>query len=258
MKKILIALVILIALIAAGAYYLLGNLDNIVKSAIEKYGSEVTGTSVDVGSVSIKLAEGSATINNFTVGNPKGFDTDYLFSMKTTRVQLDTSNISSELIVIKEVLLDGPSINYELSANGSNVDAIKNNLGSSSSDSSSDSSSSEGPKIIIKNFVIKNGEVMASSDMVKGKTLKTKLPKIHMTNLGGSSGGTANEITKQIIDELLKQIGAAAKNLDLSSLMSEEMLKEMGKNKLNDATGGTLEKIEEMGGDAGEKLKKLF
>ena len=257
MKKILIALVILIALIAAGAYYFLGNLDSIVKSAIEKYGSEVTGTSVDVGSVSIKLTEGSATIGNFTVGNPKGFDSDHLFSMNTTRVQIDTSKLSKDLIVIKEVLLDGPSINYELSADGSNVDAIKNNVGSSSS-SSSDSASSAGPKIIIKNLIIQNGEVMASSSMIKDKTLNTKLPKVHMTNLGGSSGGTPDEITKQIIDELLKQIGAAAKNLDLSSLMSEEMLKEMGKSKLNDATGGTLEKIEEMGGGAGEKLKKLF
>ncbi|MEM8845182.1 MAG: hypothetical protein AAGB35_09085, partial [Pseudomonadota bacterium] len=232
MKKVLIVLIILIAIVAAGVYYVLGNLDSIVKSAIEKNGSEVTGTSVDVGSVSIKLTEGSATIDNFKVGNPKGFDSDYLFSMNKTRVQIDTSRLSTDLIVIKEVLLDGPSINYELSANGSNVDAIKKNVESSSSGSSSSESSSgsSGPKIIIQNLVIQNGEVMASSSMVKGQTLKTKLPRVQMTNLGGSSGGTSEEISKQIIDELLQQIGAAAKNLDLSKLMNTEMLEKMGKD----------------------------
>ena len=257
MKKVLIGLVVLVIIIAAAAYYVLGNLDSIVEHAIEKYGSEALKTSVEVGSVNIKLTEGSAQINDLTIDNPKGFKTDYLFHMGTTRVQLDPKRLSAELIVIKEVLLDGPSVNYELSMKGSNVDALIKNLESASGGSSDSSGSSgSGPKLIIENFIFSNGEVVATSNVVKDKTLKTKLPKIHMTNLGGSSGGTPEEITKQVVNELLREIAKAAKNLDLSSLMNEEMLKELGKGKLNDATGGELEKLEESG--AVDKLKKLF
>ncbi|MEM7304603.1 MAG: hypothetical protein AAF372_03635 [Pseudomonadota bacterium] len=261
MKKVLIGLVVLILIIAAGIYYVLGNLDSIVEHAIEKYGSEALKTSVEVGSVNIKLTEGLAQINDLEIDNPKGFKTDYLFYMGTTRVQLDVKRISSELIVIKEVLLDGPSINYELSMKGSNVETLIKNMGSSSSGGSSDSGSSSGgsgPKLIIENFIFKDGEVVATSNVVKDKTLKTKLPKIHMTNLGGSSGATPEEITKQVMNELLKEIAKAAKNLDLSSLMNEEMLKELGKGKLNEASGGALEKLEGEGGGAVDKLKKLF
>jgi hypothetical protein len=172
-------------------------------------------------------------------------------------VQLDPKRLSAELIVIKEVLLDGPSVNYELSMKGSNVDALIKNLESASGGSSDSSGSSgSGPKLIIENFIFSNGEVIATSNVVKDKTLKTKLPRIHMTNLGGSSGGTPEEITRQVVNELLREIAKAAKNLDLSSLMNEEMLKELGKGKLNEATGGELKKLEE--GGAVDKLKKLF
>ena len=255
MKKVLIGLVVLIIIIAAAIYYVLGNLDSIVEAAIEKHGSAALKTSVDVGSVSINLKEGSAQINDLTIDNPKGFETDYLFFMGTTRVQLDVKRISSELIVIKEVLLDGPSVNYELSMKGSNVDALLKNLESapSSGSSKSGSADSSGPKLIIENFIFSNGEVVATSNVVRDRTLETKLPKIHMTNLGGSSGGTPEEITKQVVNELLKEIAKAAKNLDLSSLMNEEMLKELGKGKLNEATGGVLENE-----GAVDKLKKLF
>lgn len=255
MKKILIGMVVIVIVIAAAIYYVLGNLDSIVESAIEKHGSEALKTSVDVGSVSIQLKEGAAQINDLTIDNPKGFDADYLFFMGTTRVQLDVKRISAELIVIKEVLLDGPSVNYELSMKGSNVDALLKNLESAPSGGSAESSSadSSGPKLIIENFIFSNGEVVATSNVMKEKSLETKLPKIHMTNLGGSSGGTPEEITKQVVNELLREIAKAARKLDLNSLMNEEMLKELGKGKLNEATGGALENE-----GAVDKLKKLF
>ena len=254
MKKVLIGLVVIVIVIVAAIYYVLGNLDSIVESAIEKHGSEALKTSVDVGSVSIQLKEGAAQINDLTIDNPKGFDTDYLFFMGTTRVQLDVKRISAELIVIKEVLLDGPSVNYELSMKGSNVDALLKNLESASGGSAESSSAdSSGPKLIIENFIFSNGEVVATSNVMKEKSLETKLPKIHMTNLGGSSGGTPEEITKQVENELLREIAKAARKLDLNSLMNEEMLKELGKGKLNEATGGALENE-----GAVDKLKKLF
>ena len=256
MKKVLIGLVVIVIVIAAAIYYVLGNLDSIVESAIEKHGSEALKTSVDVGSVSIQLKEGAAQINDLTIDNPKGFDTDYLFFMGTTRVQLDVKRISSELIVIREILLDGPSVNYELSMKGSNVDALLKNLQSAPaepSDSTGGDSGTSGPKLIIENFIFSNGQVVATSNVMKEKSLETKLPKIHMTNLGGSSGGTPEEITKQVVNELLREIAKAARKLDLNSLMNEEMLKELGKGKLNEATGGALENE-----GAVDKLKKLF
>ncbi len=256
MKKILISILVLTVVIAVGAYYLLGNLDNIVKAAIEKYGSEVTQTSVGVGGVKIGLSDGLGAISNLSVANPKGFSNKHLFKMDNTSVQLSLERTTTELIVIEQILLDGPSIVYELSKNGSNVDAVKKNVeaytaGGSGSDESS------GPKLIIENLIIKNGEVEVSSDMVKGKTLSTPLPAIHLRDIGKDSGGaTPGEVAKKVIAVLTNQIGSAASKLDLRSLMNEEMLKQLGKEKLN-IDDKALDKLKDIGG-AGEKLKKLL
>ena len=258
MKKIILSLVVLIVIVVAGAYFLLGNLDNIVKAAIEKYGTEVTQTRVKVGGVKIGLTDGKGSISNLKISNPQGFNTDYLFHMDTISVGLDTGKLSTDLIVVKQILLDGPSIIYELSKNGSNVDVIKKNVEKLSSNGS-DSGSSSGPKVIIENLIIKNGDVQVSSSMVKGKTLSTKLPTIHMRDIGKHKGGaTPTEIAQEIIKVLTKHIGAAAGKLDLRTLMDQEMLKNLGEKKIKDVEGKALDKLKDIGGETGDKLKKLF
>lgn len=258
MKKLLISLVVLTVIIAVGAYFLLGNLDNIVKAAIEKYGSEVTQTRVGVGGVKIGLTDGLGSISNLRVGNPKGFSGDHLFQMDNTSVQLSLERTTTELIIIEQVLLDGPSISYELSKNGSNVDVVKKNVDAFAG-GGSDSGESGGPKLIIENLIIKNGKVQVTSDMVKGKILKTPLPAIHLRDIGKDSGGaTPAEVAKKVIAVLTKQIGSAAGKLDLRSLMDDEMLKKLGADKIKDVEGEAMDKLKDIGGGAGDKLKKLF
>ena len=258
MKKILIVLIVLVIIIAGAAYYLLSNLDNIVEAAIEKYGSEVTQTSVEVSSVHIGLTDGLGTITNLVIGNPKGFDSDYLFQMDNIGVQLDLENISKDLIVINQIMLDGPSIIYELNNSKSNVDAVKKNVDAytGSSSESNESDQSAGPKLIIENFIIKNGDVKTVSNMVTDKTLSTKLPTIHLRDIGKNTGGAAsNEIAKIIIAELTKHIKAAASNIDLRSLMNEEVLKKLGADKIKPKD---VEKLKGLEKEVGDKLKKMF
>ena len=258
MKKILISLVVLTVIIAVGAYYLLGNIDNIVKASIEKYGSEATQTSVGVSGVKIGLSDGLGSISNLSVANPKGFSSNDLFQMDSTSVQLSLERTSTEVIVIERVLLDGPSITYELSKGGSNIDVIKKNVDAYTSGAPG-SGESSGPKLIIENLIIKNGDIQVTSNMVKGKTLSTPLPAIHLRDIGKDKGGaTPAEVAKKVIAVLTKQIGSTAGKLDLRSLMDEEMLKQLGQEKLKDTGGKTMDKLKNIGDGAGEKLKKLF
>ena len=257
MKKLLIGLIVLVVIIVGAAYFLLGNLDNIIKAAIEKYGSEVTQTSVDVGGVRIGLSDGLGSITNLTIGNPKGFKSDHLFHMDNIEVQLDLEKISKDVIVINQIIMDGPSIVYELGKGGSNVDVIKKNVDAYVGGGSDGGSS--GPKVIIDNLIIKNGDVNVSSNMVKGKTLSTKLPAIHMRDIGKDTGGvTSAEVAKKIISVLTKQVGLAAGKLDLHSLMDEDMLKKLGADKLKGTEGKAVDKLKEYGSGADGKLKKLF
>ena len=258
MKKLLIGLIVLVVIIVGAGYFLLGNLDNIVKAAIEKYGSEVTQTHVGVGSVKIGLTDGLGSISNLKIGNPKGFKSDYLFHMDNIGVQLDLKKLSQEVIVINQIVIDGPSITYELTKDGSNVDAIKKNV-DAYAEGSSDGGDSDGPKLIIENLIVKNGDIQVLSSMMKGKTLSTKLPAIHMRDIGKDLGGAIPaEVAKEVITILTKQVSTAAGKLDLRSLMDEEMLQKLGADKLKEVEGTTVDKLKDIGSGAGDKLKKLF
>ncbi len=80
-----------------------------------------------------------------------------------------------------------------------------------------------------------------------------------MRDIGKDTGGaTPGEVAKKVIAVLTKQIGAAAGKLDLRSLMDEEMLKNLGKEKLDAVEGKTLDKLKDIGGGAGDKLKEMF
>ena len=73
-KSILLLGVLVVALGAGGAlYYVYSNLNEIVRTAIEEYGSEVLGTSVTVEDVSLSLTEGRGQITGFRIAEPRGF-----------------------------------------------------------------------------------------------------------------------------------------------------------------------------------------
>ena len=58
MKKILIGLVVLVVIVAAGVFVFLGNLNDIVRAAVEKVGSDMTQTNVTLNEVDIEITSG--------------------------------------------------------------------------------------------------------------------------------------------------------------------------------------------------------
>ena len=115
MKKVVLgAILVLLITIGFGVYYLLSNLDSLVKSAIETYGSEATQTSVRVDNVKIVLQDGSGTIRGLTIGNPKGFATPNAFSLGEIATQIDLKSLSEDVPVIEHITIRAPEVFFEL------------------------------------------------------------------------------------------------------------------------------------------------
>ena len=69
-KKLLIAGALLLVVIVGAVAYLASNIDSIVAKAIETYGPEMTGVSVNEKKVKIGLSDGRGEIGGLNVGNP--------------------------------------------------------------------------------------------------------------------------------------------------------------------------------------------
>ena len=135
-----IALVIL--LVVAAAYYLSSNLDPLVKKAIESYGSTITGTRVEVASVSISPRSGEGTIRGLKVANPAGFSDGTAFELEQFTVAIELASLSGEPIIIRQVLVTGPKVNLEVNSEGkTNMDVIGKHAKGSSDGNQADTTS---------------------------------------------------------------------------------------------------------------------
>jgi hypothetical protein len=228
MKKILVGLAAVIVLVVGGLVYVYVNLDDIVKSTIEEAGTRVTLADVTVEGVSIETTQNTAAINGLVVGNPDGFNTDYAFSLGNISVRLDGSTLTSDTIRIIEVVVDSPSVIYELGNGSSNIATIQRNVeafvqrvsGPTGADEAAPADEGSGTKIIIDNVYVRNGDVGVSAGFLQGKKLSASLPEIHLTDVGKDDGGaTPAEVAGEILTAINTSVFKAVSSLNVDGLL---------------------------------------
>jgi len=275
-KKISIGLGVVIVVIAIGVYWFSQNAGKMVEAVIEDQGSRATQVAVELDAVDISLTDLKAGLRGLTVANPKGFETDHAISLGEISVKI-AKDWSPDLIVIDEVMVNAPEITYEIGAEGSNIAAIQRNVenfmkvmsgpeksGSGSTSPTSDTDGQDGPKVVINDFYIKNGQVNVSASLLQGKSLPAPLPDIHLEDIGKdgdkSGGATPAEVVELLITAITDKAGGAASALDLSQLGLSDIsgtAAEIG-GAAADAAKGALEgagdKLGGAGDAVGEKL----
>ena len=261
MKKIILgAVLVLFVTIGFGVYYVLSNLDDIVKAAIETYGSEATQTAVRVESVKLGLQDGSGAIYGLTVDNPQGYAAPKVFSLGEISTQVDLKSLSEEVIVIEHITVKRPEVFYELNSAGrSNLEELKQNISSGASGSpvsSPNQNSGVEPKMIIRKLLFDDGRIYAKV-VPLNKDYRLKLPKITLNNLGGENGATptqiANQVFKVLTDRALAEIqkqGVDQYKQKLEGEVNNRLAAEQ--QKLNEKVG------DQVGSEVGDKLKGVL
>ncbi|NQU61437.1 MAG: hypothetical protein HQ512_09925 [Rhodospirillales bacterium] len=252
-----------VAVIAGVAFFLLSNLDSLIKEAVERVGGEATLARVSLSKVEISLQSGSGSLSGLTVGNPKGFKTPSSFELGSISVTLDTGSIGKDPIVIKEITISKPQVTYEVGSGGSNIDAIKKNVDAYAKKFSSGGGSkaeSEGPKLVIENLYIRGGQINVSAAFLQGKSLSTPLPNVHLKDIGKKKkGASPAEVANKIISSMTKGAGSAVGALNLDKMMEGATKGAKDAAKAVQEGASDAGKVLEKGlGDAGSGLKKLF
>jgi hypothetical protein len=246
------ALLSVFAILGAGVYFFLASLDEIVEVGIEKYGSEIVGTSVSVGSVSIDLEEGKGTILGLRVKSPKGFPPGDAISFGEITLGIDIESlITADPIVINVVKVADPSVAWSINSERVNnisvleenatryvdrlVDATTSGEPEAPEPSEPSSEEEEVPMLIsIKKFSFEGGKLTADLSEIHGPVIETKLIAVRLSNLGGDAGVTPEELGAVIALEFSKSVKQAIANSAVTG-------------KLNDLLGKGFEKMKERG-----------
>ena len=241
MKKFaLIGIAALFTVILVISYFATASLNDLVKAAIEYYGSEATQTTVSVGKVNIKLEDGAGSIDDLNVGNVAGFKDRNVFKLSNISVALDTDTLLDNPVVIKELTVRAPTVFYEIDkAGNSNVDVLKKNLAAGGGSAEESAAGEEPFKMIIKKLVVEGGRASVRIAALGDKEQSVKLPTITLTDVGKKSGGaTAAEVAQLLSSELLKNTNKSVASLGVDKYLgkSADMLKQ-GASGLGEAAG---------------------
>jgi hypothetical protein len=270
MKKILIGLAVIVVIVLGGLFYLWSNLGSLIKTAVEEAGSRVTQVKVTLKEADTSnLTGGAMALRGLVVGNPSGFKTDSAFQLGEVSVKVDPSTVTSDTIIVKEVVIAAPQITYEFGSGGSNIGTIQKNVetltgGSGGGSSSDGSSSGGGKKVVIENLYVRDGKVEVSADFLQGQKTGTSLPTIHLKDIGKSKGGASPaEVAEQVIAAISKSATSAVGKLDVGAIkdaLGKELGAKMGdvQKTLEQGTGGATDALKKGTGDAEKTVKGLF
>lgn len=224
-SKIAVGVAALVLVIVVAAVYLWSSLDSLVAGAIEKYGSQVTQTPVEVEGVELALTSGAGAIRGIRVGNPAGFTREHIFTLGNVSVAVDTQTVTEPVVVINEVVIQAPQVFYEINSQGqSNIDVLKQNIQQATAGSGGGAQQAEGEetRLIIRKLVIEGGEIDARIAALGDKDLSANLPRIQMTGIGEKSGGaSAAEVAQQVGNVLISKVGPAVSQLGVDKYLGK-------------------------------------
>ena len=244
-KRIIIGLlsIVLIALVIASIF-----LENIVKKAIHKYGSQITGTEVSLEGFELSPLSGRVAIRGLSVANPEKYTSPELLNLGGVSVKVNLSSLLTDTIVIDYIKVDKPVITYEMmSLTQNNIKQLQANIAQNTSSSQpapvedKKTSSKSSKRIIIKEVSIREGKLKA---VAKTELIDVKLPEINLTNIGASSKKESAGIISSVTTILNKLLSTASEVVIQNGLNN---LKDVAEKNLDKVVGGVKDKIKNIG-----------
>jgi len=250
MKKY-IFLAILLTIVGA-VVWVMTSYETIVKNIVHKYGSQIVGTDVSIKGLDIALFDGEASVKEIVVANPKGYKTPHFISLGGISVKVDTNSILSDTIVIESIVVEKPSLSYEIiSLTQNNVKEIQNNItkNTASTDqvekkdvkevTETPKKESASKKVVIKHLQIKSGEIIAA---MPGGDVTVPLPDVDMRNIGAAKEG---ESVSKVITTIMNRILSTASKAITSSKLTD--LKNVAEENLNSVVGDVKDRVKKLG-----------
>lgn len=211
MKRLGVAALVLVALAAGGLYWLRGNLDGLVKAAIEKIGSQMVQAPVTVDAVDIRPSDGRGVIRGLSIGNPAGFKSRNAMKVAEIDVAIDVRSLTGDVVTVTRIVIASPAVTYEKAGGMTNFDAIQKNIAAYAGPSKSQE---PGKKLIVGEFAMRGATAQASADFMPGKTVVVALPDILLRDVGKNKGGVTPGELGQTIAAAVKQRLTGAVSFD--------------------------------------------
>ena len=235
-----------VVVLAVIAFSMLRSLDAQVARAIERIGSELTGTAVRVGRVDLDLSAGSGTVRDLRIANPEGFSAEPLLAIGELTLAIDVPSVGRSPLALSEVRLIAPEVRVEVDERArSNVGELLDHLEASGGDDGETGGDGDAAlRLRIERFVFEDGRIFAVAPGEAERSLS--LPGLRVAGLGGATGLPAAELGRQVLLRYLGHVAWVAAR-DATFRFLEDKAEELGEQ-VGEAAKGFLRALR---GDSG-------
>ena len=236
--------IVLLVIVALGVYLVL-NSGSLLKTAVEKLGSEYLGVAVRLDSAELKLTEGTGELRGLTIANPAGFEGPYAFSLASIKLGLDPMGQSESLIVVKNIAVGGADLAIIATGMDTNLQAIMANLEGDASSGSGDAESGGSElKVIIEKFSFTNAQTSLDSDLLGDVAVEIR--DIHLQGIGRKSQGVTvrealTQLLQPIVEASTEALAREGLNVDELKADAEQRLDE----ELNEQLGTDMQSLKD-------------
>lgn len=233
--KVLLGLFLLLVVAAvATRWFLSDKLDAYVRDTIVESGSRDLQTGFDVESVSISLRRASAKLEGIRIDNPDGYSDRPVLQVASVLVDFDITTIDDPVLVIEEVTILDPIVNYEINEQGvANLDVLEERIARKSAGAPS---SQHDRLLIVDRLDFRGGSITARALREPDQELIFDFPVVFMTDLGSPNGASPEQLGQQVSTVLVERVMNAAKKAGVESLVEtqKERLLERASEKLGE------------------------
>lgn len=241
--KVLLGLVaLLLVVVLATHWFLSDKLDAYVRDTIVESGSRDLQTGFSIESVSVNIPRASAKLEGIEIDNPDGYSERPVLRVASVLIDFDISTINDEVLVIEEVSILDPLVNYEINDRGvANLDVLEQRI----AQKSVAAPASDGErKLIVERLDFRSGSISARVLRDPDKELVFDFPVVFMTDLGRPDGASPEQLGQQVSAVLVERIINAAKKAGVQNLVEaqKEKLLERATEKLEEKLGDLIDR----------------
>ena len=235
--------------------------DPVIKHAIIRIGSQLTGTQVKLQEFSSTLS-GKIRLQGFSISNPPGYSAGNAIELQEIRTDINVPSLFKKKKIIELISVRGMSVNLEAKTNGTNLGAIQDNMKKFTSSGNSPEKEKKQPEpsgskkaesdpeagILIVKFIAENNKAVFTSSLLK-RSADLPLPPLHLTDIGGKS---LKETAFQLFSQLFSFVSRTAADAgeSIKSALSRAGLQ------LNDAAVKSGRGLSETTKNIGKQIRK--
>ena len=225
MKKLLVAILLLVVIAGAGAWYFVTfHLDNLIRQEIVQVAERSLKTKVHVGSVRTDLRAGTLTIEDITVANPPGFRNPNAFTLRGIEAAVDY-----ETREILRIVVESPEITIEERDDQVNVAAL---LSAAEADSApeTESDGTPPPQLVIHHFRMNSSRAAFESASLEHYS-DVRIDAVELRDIRGTPQEVGEQILRGVLDEVVTAAAVellkarASEKIDEAAKKLEEFFK---------------------------------